>query len=207
MTGLDGSAAIEDRILRRVGGLVEDAAERHRWRETVVALHRLSQPGGALEGWLFHGTDAEAAASIALEGVRTTDCETGKESRRWSAGTHWGTASVASFFAEDRIESLGRQVGLVIFAARIEDIGGCGPLGPDGQMLDCPLWSRMPMAEPEAWTAWDSGERDWRSCLDIFGCLVCLGPVGPEVLRMVTSTEDALRLAESVRSAANPAIC
>jgi hypothetical protein len=194
-----------------VGALIGDAARRSSWRDVVAALARESRTGGPLEGWLFHGTSGAEAESIAAEGLRTTDVLLRDEDGQyWTDGTHWATAWIAAFYAEDRIESTGDpDLPLALVAARLSDIGAEGVLAQDEQSLDAPIVSRLgETLEGVAATyerALADGQEPWRASLAATGSLVCLSPVGPERLAVIRGLSDVARLLESAAAPGAPA--
>lgn len=192
----------------RIGTLITNADRKAEWRDFVLALHEAAAPGGALEGWLFHGTSSARAKKIARQGVTTTaalaqDAEGGEWT--WTDGTHWGHPKVAAFYAEDLIESTGRtSLQLAIVACRIDDLGACGPFATDGQTIDCPLYTRLGRKGVETDALWDASDKGWRACLDVLGTLLVLGPVGPDEIRILRSSADLERLCLETGPAPRP---
>jgi len=189
----------------RIGELIGDEGRRRDWRAFVAALHEVASPGGPLEGWLFHGTCAGCAGLIADEGVTTTDClvPDADGAWTWDQGTHWGTPKVAAFYAEDRIESRDDPgLELAIVAARVSDLVPCGPFATDGQTIDCPLYTRLERPAVGTDACWEASDKGWEACLDAFGTVVVLGPVGPwdlEVLRCAGDVEALVAAASLPR--------
>ena len=183
-----------------IGRLIEDPARRRRWIAFIERLHDLASPGERLEGWVFHGTERSRATSIRFFGMETTvACVNGSgraaDRWRWTRGSHWGTAAVAAFYAEDLSESLECQILFSIVAVRLDDLVRHGSLRADGQSIDCPLWTRLGIDntsdEHALASRWDGSRKDWRASMDYTGSLVCLAPVPPSVLT-VLDDEDGL---------------
>ena len=168
------------------GQLISDLQRRRDWINLVQSLQVASETqGGPLEGWVFHGTDDIAGKSIALEGLHKSAAITSDNGCDWqeAQGVHFATANVAAFFAEDRIESLSSpEIGLVIWGAPLQALSELGALVADGQMLDCPIYSRIKADQQEAHMLWDASPRDWQACLRIFETIVVLGDVPAERL-------------------------
>ena len=195
----------------RIGELIGDPARRALWRETVAALHEAAQPGGPLEGWLFHGTCEEHARAIAEEGVTTTyavarmDYETGDDDWAETEGTHWGIPKVAAFYAEDLIESKDDpSLDLAIVAVRIDDLMECGDFCADGQTVDCPLYTRLGRTEAETDALWNASLKDTEACLAVHGTLLVLGPVPAGDVRILRSAADVEELAREMAAAPAP---
>lgn len=189
-----------------LGENLRDPLRRAAWQELVERLHEFSQEGGPLHGYAFHGTDIEAARWIAEEGVQAGACHAQVVSDGpWLAteGTHWATARVAAFYAEDRIEATENpELGIAIVAARIDDIAECGALAVDGQTLDMPVDTRLRLGEDGVWPAWEASVQDWRACWEIMETLLVLGSVPAEKVSVIADLEDVERLLAKVSSPA-----
>lgn len=162
------------------GQLIMDPLRRQNWLQLVQALQDASEAGGPLSGWLFHGTDGDAADVIAIEGLNPTMATIVHSDNSWeeTRGVHFGTANVAAFFAEDRIESLDdRNIALSIFGAPINLLAACGEFAADSNMVECPLHSRIQIREEDVYETWDSSSRDWKASLNILETLIVLGSV------------------------------
>lgn len=183
------------------GQLIRDPARRQTWLELVRALQEASeQPGGPLTGWVFHGTAAAAADSIALEGMDTTDAIASTRPGVWSntEGCHFGSANVAAFFAEDLIESTENpDLELAILGVPLERLKACGEFAADGQMIDCPLYSRLRTSESEVYAALEGPHLSWDACWDLLETVLVLGPVPADLFVHFRSTEDLQRHLQS----------
>lgn len=181
-----------------LGENLRDPKRRAAWQELVERLHELSQEGGPLHGYAFHGTDLESARWIEDEGVQTGACHAQVErDGPWivTEGSHWATARVAAFYAEDRIEATeDPDLEIAIIAARIEDIAECGVLAVDGQTLDMPVDSRLRLDEDAIRPAWESSAQDWRACWEIMETLLVLGSVPADKVHVLRSLDDVARL-------------
>lgn len=177
-----------------VGQLIEDVARRHAWIELVHALQLASETiGGPLEGWVFHGTDGLAAQAIEVEGLRRSYAIISTHSDEWdeSQGVHFGSANVAAFFAEDRIESLeDAEIELVIFGAPLSAIQNIGTLAPDAQMLDCPLYSRLKVSTENIDSQWMNSTKGWQAGLQLLETVVVLNDVAPRILTSFRCVDD-----------------
>ncbi len=178
----------------QVGMNIADPDARGSWRAFVAALDHAARPGGPLEGYLFHGTDADVAALVAYEGVTTTFAIAGQDgcaAFHETEGTHWGTPKVAAFYAEDLIERHDDPgLELAILAVRVADLEGCGRFATDGQTIDCPLHTRLDRDPAATDAAWDASAKDWRACLDVLGTLLVLGPVPSGDVRALHGLSD-----------------
>ena len=176
------------------GQLIVDDVYRKEWIALVRALQEASEiEGGPLEGWVFHGTDESAAALIAVEGL----CPSAAilhDGDGWidDEAVHFGSANVAAFFAEDLIESTENpRLRLVLLGARLEDIARCGSLGTDGQMIDCPLYSRLRKSESEVARKLEEGMPiSWQECFDVLETVTVQGIVPPQYLHTFRSVKD-----------------
>jgi hypothetical protein len=178
----------------KVGALMADKEARAEWVAMVRRLHEAASSGGPLEGWIFHGTAADRASLIAAVGVDTTYAVAGgDDAAEWdeTEGSHWGTAPVAAFYAEDLIESTeDDRLRLAIVAVRIADLETDGPFVVDGQTLDCPLDTRLERDSDAIDADWRKSSQGWRDCLDIFGTLLVLGPVPQGQVHVLKTLQD-----------------
>jgi hypothetical protein len=188
------------------GGAPGPGAE---WRALVTALDAAAGPDGPLAGWLFHGTSLTRAMGIAADGVLATDVllpggQRGTEDR-WAYGTYWATPRVAAAYAEDRIaECAGAGTAPAIVAVRLDDLCAEGVMVPDVQSLDCPLEAALGRTAKEAIAAWEASAQEWQDCLELFGTVVCLAPVGPEHVHVIASRADLAALAAGAAPAPAP---
>lgn len=186
-----------------IGRLIAAPVYRREWRDFVLGLHEAALPGGPLDGWVFHGAAAATCGKIAREGMRATHAVVNSERSpdRWREvkGCHFGKPAVAAFFAEDRIESTDDpDLRLGILAVRLEDLSDLGRIAADGQMLDCPLTSRLGRSEEEIYALWDASAKGWRDCLDIYGAVVVLSGVPADRMTVLTCRADVAQLVGNV---------
>lgn len=184
------------------GQLIQDSARRQEWFELVIALQVASEmAGGPLKGWVFHGTDGEASLGIEEEGILESIAYVPTTNGEWeeSKGVHFGTANVAAFFAEDRIESKeDPDIDMIIYGASLAALKNCGDLAVDGQMLDQPLSSRTRVSEKEVFTTWEASAKDWKASLDVLETVVVLGVIPRELLTGFRSARDVHAFCERV---------
>lgn len=182
------------------GQLIKDLNRRQQWYDLVVALQLASETaGGPLEGWVFHGTDEVAAPGIDNTGLVRAVAYIPMANNEWieTEGVHFGTANVAAFFAEDRIESReDPDLELVIYGAPLAELKKCGPLAVDGQMLDVPLYSRVKTPEADVFHVWRQSSQDWQACLRIFETVVVLADIPRKLLTAFKSVDDVHNVCE-----------
>ena len=181
------------------GQLISDPEYRSGWLELVRELQKASMPGGAMYGWAFHGTDDASAESIIRTGLKPSFSITLNEAGEWEedVGVHFGTANVAAFFAEDRIESLDDSgIKLSLIGARLADLEHCGRLEADGQMIDCPIYTRLQRSELEVNEALTQPAMSWNTCFELLETFVVRGAVPPDKLVEFKSVEDVRRYLE-----------
>jgi hypothetical protein len=185
------------------GKLILDTESREDWLSLVRGLQLASETiDGPLSGWMFHGTDGYAAEEINMFGLLKSYAVVSTEKDEWftAEGVHFGTANVAAFFAEDRIESTENdKLALSIFGVHLDTIAIFGTLCPDGQMIDCPLFSRLSSTESEREILknWDESDKTWKNSLEIFETVIVLGDVSANVLvefRKLKDLTDYLEL-------------
>ncbi len=192
-----GNATLD---LNAIGSLIGGKRRRSGWQAFVTALHEAARPNGPLDGWAFHGATARAAMSIMREGLSPSHAVVnGPEAPDdWVTveGTHWGTPAVAAFFAEDRIETYDDpRLSLAILAARIDDLAEHGDLVSDGQMLDCPLLSRLEVTEEALLADWEASDKGWRACWRNYGTIVVQGMgIPPGSMTMLRTEADVATL-------------
>jgi hypothetical protein len=187
-------------ISKVLGKLIKPARRRKEWQEIIMALHEASQPGGALEGWVFHGTSIDNAATIEYEGLTSSRAlaDHPDGSSGWTEGTHWGTPKVAAFYAEDLIESEeDPDLELAIIAARIDDLMTCGAFVTDGQTVDEPLYTRLDADKSAILERWEASPKAWRDCLECFGSLLVLGNVPADNIHLIESMDDVVTILEA----------
>lgn len=176
-----------------VGELIEDGPARESWCSFVQALEEATQEGRALEGWVFHGTGGKALSNIRRHGLKRFPAMVSTVPGTWdndARGVHFGSPAIAAFFAEDKIESTGRQdVEMSIFGVHLRRLALCGDLAADGQMVDCPIPTRLAVGD-NAHDHWDQSARDWRASLSILGSVVVLGAVPADFLVEIKNRED-----------------
>ncbi len=186
-----------------MGSLIDTDVRRVAWRDTLRALHEAASPDGPLEGWAFHGTCDEHAGSIMADRVTTTHAVVNSARRpdawRYVQGTHWGTPAVAGFYAEDLIERFDEpSLELAIVAASISDLMEWGTLHADGQTVDCPLDSRLPLTLGDIEARWEQSAKGWRDAWELHGTFVVQGSVGHEDLHLIRDAADVEELIRSV---------
>lgn len=192
-------------ISKVLGKLIKPAKRRKEWQEIVMALHEASLPGGALDGWVFHGTSVDNAATIEYEGVTSSRAlaDHPDGSSGWTEGTHWGTPKVAAFYAEDLIESEeDPDLELAIIAVRMDDLRPCGTFVTDGQTVDVPLYTRLDAEESSIKERWEASPKGWQDCWECFGTLLVLGDVPADDIRVIESIEDVLAMVEATSAPA-----
>lgn len=186
------------------GKLIGDAQRRGEWLTLVRALQEESQvEGGRLSGWVFHGTDEFAAEHIRQEGIKRSFAIVSDAKNNWTQTTasHFGTPNLAAFFAEDRIESLeDDSIELSIFGARLADLEEFGEFAVDGQMLDCPVPSRLSLDENDISSEWETSKKDWRACFDIFETVVVLADIPAQTLIEFKNINDLYAFLEHQRN-------
>lgn len=184
-----------------LGDLIEPLSRRESWIRFITELDLACQPGGPLHGWVFHGTDANSAASILSEGLIPTHAITPTPAGKWddweeSEGNHFGTPLVASFFAEDLIESFDDpSLDLTLLAIKIEDLAQHGALCADGAMIDVPLFSRLKNSESDVIdkiNAWSTRVTypDWHECFETLETVICKGHVPGRALISLSNCAD-----------------
>lgn len=183
------------------GQLIDDSERRGQWLALVRALQLASETlGGPLEGWLFHGSSGDAIASIESWGLVKTYASVMNNAGKWieTEGVHFGSANVAAFFAEDRIESLGDpSVELAIFGAPLNSLRSLGTLATDANMVDIPLYSRLRTPEDAVNSTLILGLRRWEDCLQHLETVVVLGDVPIEHLHCFRTAEDVQDFVEA----------
>ena len=184
------------------GQLIENQARRQDWLELVLALQEASETkGGPLEGWVFHGTDGRAADVIAEHGLAASTSVVSLQPDEWqeTPGVHFASANVAAFFAEDRIESLASPgIELALFGVPLATLDQLGTLAPDGQMLDCPIYSRIKMQETTALVLWENSPKDWTTFLNIFESVIVLEDVPAKHLVQFRHADDLSQFLEKM---------
>lgn len=181
-----------------VGKLIACDQRRAQWVALVEQLRIASAIGGPLEGWVFHGTYKMAGEVIKADGLSETSAIVPLPGGDWTetTGVHFGTPSVAAFFAEDRIESFDDpDLELMIFGAPLERLTQWGELAADGAMIDVPLYSRLhrSMDCVDAWIHASLAQDtpvSWRQCLDYLETVVVLGAIPAFELTCFESAED-----------------
>lgn len=186
-----------------IGHDIADIEARETWRDLVAEIYKHTQPGGALEGYLFHGTSGERSDSIEQHGLMTSDVLMRHEEETWwTEGTYWGTLPVASYYAEDAV--FGRYDGdvpdqahpdPVFVAVHTSALEEAGELFADEQSMDCPiarhLEGNIEDINAELKSFEESGVcPNADDSLRLIGSLVCTAPVGPEVLTTIRNKED-----------------
>lgn len=196
-----------------VGASIGHPARRAEWRALIRALHEAAAPGSPLDGWVFHGTSLEQARSILSSGMNATDVllrdgfpdRDGNPTQRWTTGTYWATPAIAAYYAEDKIEQREEPNALLaIVAARLADVEGEGMMEVDEQSLDCPIETRLGRSAEDIFGDWDASTKSWEDCLRIYGSAVCLSPVGPECMKLITSSDDLADILAEVQSVFAP---
>lgn len=189
------------------GQLITDPQRRERWFQLVHALQIASETkGGALEGWVFHGTDGIAAAGILEEGLLPSYALVQAKDGRWieSEGVHFGSANIAAFYAEDRIESLeDPDIDLVIFGIARDQLAQYGQLAVDGQTIDCPIDSRLRMGGKNLFELWEASNQDAEACMEIFETTLVLGQIPASSLCVFRSVSDVQKLTGQAHSPAD----
>lgn len=185
----------------KIGKNIANPSRRAEWLAMIGLLHEATAPGGPLHGYVCHGTSVDRTRTIAIQGLTTTEVlmrdgpedSNGYPEQRWTDGTYWGIPTVAAFYAEDLIESLENpNLELAIVIARLEDICQEGEMTVDEMTLDSPLSERLDRTEEELWQDWEQSAQSWQDGLTIYGSVVCLAPIGPEYLHILSTPEAVM---------------
>jgi hypothetical protein len=163
-----------------IGGLIEDRQRRADWQALVRALRYESEdPAGRLQGWVFHGTGGKSLTKIRKQGLKPFSAMVSTQPGVWdnfAEGVHFGTAAVAAYFAEDKIEALETQdIELAIFGIKLDRLELFGDFAADGQMVDVPLPTRTKAGDASL-DMWDRSDKDWKASLSILESIVVLNP-------------------------------
>src|SRR3546814_12091139 len=70
-----------------LGACIGEPDRRALWRELVVFLHRADSFGGALDGWVFHGTSLRKLDRIRNEGLHAGAVVIRDDENEW--GSPW----------------------------------------------------------------------------------------------------------------------
>lgn len=184
-----------------IGDLIEDPQRRADWQALVRALrHESEDPAGRLQGWVFHGTGGSKSLSqIRKHGLKPFSAMVSPSPGVWNnfaQGVHFGSASIAAYFAEDKIEALETQdVELAIFGVKLDRLGLYGDFAADGQMVDVPIPTRTKAGDATL-DLWEKSAQDWQSSLSILESVVVLNtfPIPPDLLVEFSSVQDVENL-------------
>ena len=125
-------------------------------RTLVASLHSHARD------WLFHGTDTAGAERAAAGG--------------FAGRSHWGTAPVAGYFAEEAAE---RKAGWTMMAAP-RGAFDVALLEPDIAMIREPLTRTVGLTERQVRARWEASRQDWAASLRIGGAVIYRGHLNAE---------------------------
>lgn len=153
-------------------------AEREHWREFVALLCEMSEPGGPLDGWLFHGTTSQRADGIMASGMEPTEVMLRiGGSFDYVGGSYWGRPLIAAGYAEDPERFEGHiENPISIVAIRLNDLSAECALAVDEPTLDFPVERLIGMTPEELEKKWAPRDpsADWLDSLEVLGSVAAL---------------------------------
>jgi hypothetical protein len=179
-----------------VGESIRGAEYRAQWIEIIQPLHEAAQPGGPLEGYLFHGCTQMTADSILAEGMDLTEVlldDPSHDDRHLEReGTFWASPSVAAFYAEDRVDALDGDIPLCLIAVPREALEAAGKWEPDIMSVYPCMSERLGRAEADLLAEWDASSKDAEASFRVFESVAVLGAPKVADMTVIRDLDDAM---------------